>query len=905
MFEPQQGEGGFIPRPPSSSRGCAGSATSTASSWSRTRCRRASGGPAGCSRWSTSTSSPTSCRREVDRRRSAALGRDRPGRDHGPPASGRDRRDLHREPCRPRGGAAPSSTSSPRSSSSRVPQLLGDALRARMLAWQARWGRIGDVRGLGAMLAIELVRDPATKDPAPELAEAVVDAALQRGLLLLKAGVNGNCIRVLCPLTTSDVRAGRRPPRLGRGARRGSRLARAAAAREDSPRARGRGAKARHGPLRRPRRLDRVRRRTRSRARARPARAFYEAMRRRSSVTGGTVEKFAGDAVMAVFGAPAALEDHAERALHTGLAMQRRMRRPLRRRARACASESTRAMSSSARPRREASFVTGDAVNVADRLQKAAEPGEVLAGERTAAAAAGAFEFGTARAVEREGQAGRRRRSARSCVRSEPCVRGEWRASRGCSSGGTASSSCCVPRTGARRRTSEPHLVTLVGEPGVGKSRLVRELWEALAGEEPAPTVRTGRCLAYGDGITYWPLGEIVREHLGASRGSVRRGPRTGLAGREFLGLALGLDVAPGPPPARRARAAARGRGRVRRGARAAVPDRAPRRGHPLGRARPARPPRAASSRTSARPLVVARDRAAGHPGRPPGVGRRQAELDRALARPASGGRRLAHARRDAVRRSAGARSAGSSSSGPTATRSSSRSSSASWSTAARSCESEGTWVLGEPEATSRCPTRCTQCSPRASTGFRPTEKAALQAGAVVGRVFSSAPVVHLLDGVEPDFELLEERDLVADAARARRARTESSRSSTRSRARSPTARSRRPGAAGCTPRSPSGSRRAPSARTSARRSSPTTTRRRRIRMDADLVWARRRRRARARARARGALAVGAPGASRAAPRDGGGGRAVHAGRRALRRRLRAGASLARDRRGAGAAVRR
>jgi 4-aminobutyrate aminotransferase/(S)-3-amino-2-methylpropionate transaminase len=83
-------------------------------------------------------------------------------------------------------------------------QILGEALRARMLAWQARWPQIGDVRGLGAMLAIELVEDPDSKTPAPELAEAVVDEALRRGLLLLKAGVNGNCIRVLCPLTTTE-----------------------------------------------------------------------------------------------------------------------------------------------------------------------------------------------------------------------------------------------------------------------------------------------------------------------------------------------------------------------------------------------------------------------------------------------------------------------------------------------------------------------------------------------------------------------------------------------------------------------------------------------------------------------------------------------------------------------------
>ena len=73
-----------------------------------------------------------------------------------------------------------------------------------MLEWHARWPLVGDVRGLGAMLAIELVDDPDTRAPAPGLAAAVIDEALRRGLLLLKAGVHGNCIRVLCPLTISD-----------------------------------------------------------------------------------------------------------------------------------------------------------------------------------------------------------------------------------------------------------------------------------------------------------------------------------------------------------------------------------------------------------------------------------------------------------------------------------------------------------------------------------------------------------------------------------------------------------------------------------------------------------------------------------------------------------------------------
>jgi 4-aminobutyrate aminotransferase/(S)-3-amino-2-methylpropionate transaminase len=78
-------------------------------------------------------------------------------------------------------------------------------MRARMHAWQERFDAIGDVRGLGAMLAIELVRDRGTKEPAPELAQAVIDAATQRGLLLLKAGVHSNCIRVLCPLVIADA----------------------------------------------------------------------------------------------------------------------------------------------------------------------------------------------------------------------------------------------------------------------------------------------------------------------------------------------------------------------------------------------------------------------------------------------------------------------------------------------------------------------------------------------------------------------------------------------------------------------------------------------------------------------------------------------------------------------------
>ena len=83
--------------------------------------------------------------------------------------------------------------------------IVGDVIRSRMLSWKSRWPQIGDVRGLGAMLALEFVTDPVEKTPSHELTEAVVESALQRGLLLLRAGIYGNCIRVLAPLTIADA----------------------------------------------------------------------------------------------------------------------------------------------------------------------------------------------------------------------------------------------------------------------------------------------------------------------------------------------------------------------------------------------------------------------------------------------------------------------------------------------------------------------------------------------------------------------------------------------------------------------------------------------------------------------------------------------------------------------------
>src|SRR5262245_58550888 len=208
---------------------------------------------------------------------------------------------------------------------------------------------------------------------------------------------------------------------------------------------------------------------------------FYVAMRDEIELTGGTVEKFAGDAVMAVFGAPAALEDHAERALHAGLAMQERMRTLFDGTLELRVGINTGDVVVGSAQEGGSSFVTGDPVNVADRLQKAAEPGEVLAGERTAAAAAGAFEFGQPRAVDAKGKPGG--------VEGVPVARAlRTMRPRGVAGlrrvfVGRDSELELLRATYRRAAHSEPHLVTIVGEPGVGKSRLVRELWDALEKE--------------------------------------------------------------------------------------------------------------------------------------------------------------------------------------------------------------------------------------------------------------------------------------------------------------------------------------------------------------------------------------------------------------------------------------
>jgi DNA-binding SARP family transcriptional activator len=268
---------------------------------------------------------------------------------------------------------------------------------------------------------------------------------------------------------------------------------------------------------------------------------FYDAMAEEVRRAGGTLEKFIGDAVMAVFGVPAAQEDHAERALHAALAMQQRFGElfgdALGLHTGVCTGEVFVAQ------RKGAAFVTGDAVNVGARLQQAGAPGDILVAERTVAAVGAAFEFEDLTTVEAKGKlsgvACRRLLRAVSLARPRGLL-GLRRAFVG------REQELEVLRAAYRRAIDghEPHLVTLMGDAGIGKTSLVRELWGWLGAQPSGPLLRAGRCLPYGRGITYWPLAEVLKEHLGILDSDSPNAVRERLGKREILGVTLGLEIA-------------------------------------------------------------------------------------------------------------------------------------------------------------------------------------------------------------------------------------------------------------------------------------------------------------------------------------------------------------------------
>jgi class 3 adenylate cyclase len=269
---------------------------------------------------------------------------------------------------------------------------------------------------------------------------------------------------------------------------------------------------------------------------------FYDAMTDEITSAGGTVEKFAGDAVMAAFGVPAAQEDHVERALHAALAMGRRLEQHFGNGLSLRIGVNTGEVIVG-RARAQSSFVTGDAVNVAARLEQNAEPGEVLVGERAAAFVAGAFEFGRPQRIEAKGkpEGVPCRRLVRALALQRP------RGVPGLPSafvGRDRELSILLDAYAQAAAGRETRFVTVTGEAGVGKSRLVRELWEVLGREAPRALRRTGRCPAYGHARTYRPIGDMLQEHFGLLDSDPRERVLQRLGERRILALALGLDVA-------------------------------------------------------------------------------------------------------------------------------------------------------------------------------------------------------------------------------------------------------------------------------------------------------------------------------------------------------------------------
>jgi class 3 adenylate cyclase/tetratricopeptide (TPR) repeat protein len=222
---------------------------------------------------------------------------------------------------------------------------------------------------------------------------------------------------------------------------------------------------------------------------------YFARMKAIVEAHGGSVEKFIGDAVMAVFGVPAAHEDDALRACRAAVEMRAALPE-LGVAARIGVNTGEVVTGTSER------LATGDAVNVAARLEQAAQPGEVLVGAETLRLVRPAVEVGEGRMVELKGKA--------EPVSAHPLIR----------ISGALERRFASPMVGrehelARLRAvfgqavhdRSLQLFTLLGSAGVGKSRLVAEF---LAGLD-ARVVR-GRCLSYGEGITYWPVVEILKQ---------------------------------------------------------------------------------------------------------------------------------------------------------------------------------------------------------------------------------------------------------------------------------------------------------------------------------------------------------------------------------------------------------
>ena len=223
---------------------------------------------------------------------------------------------------------------------------------------------------------------------------------------------------------------------------------------------------------------------------------------------GGRVEKFIGDAIMAVFGSPIAHDDDPARALSAAMELRDRVRAdprlgdrvPIRLGVNGGEVIASRELDARV-------LVTGDPVNTAARLQQAAEPWSILVGERTVRAVGERFQFGPAVEVEAKGKAAPI--AARVLVGESP-TRAPRRKSRIVGREADLDQLELVARRTFQER--RPFLVSIVAPAGVGKSRLLEEFLDRL---EPSVKVATAQCLPYGQRLTYWPMRAILLSIVG------------------------------------------------------------------------------------------------------------------------------------------------------------------------------------------------------------------------------------------------------------------------------------------------------------------------------------------------------------------------------------------------------
>jgi class 3 adenylate cyclase/tetratricopeptide (TPR) repeat protein len=242
--------------------------------------------------------------------------------------------------------------------------------------------------------------------------------------------------------------------------------------------------------------------------------SYFDTCRKLVGRYGGTVEKFIGDAVMAVWGAPVAQEDDAERAVRTGIDLLASVQAlgtesgapDLKARAGVLTGEAAVTLGAQSQ-----GMVAGDLVNTASRIQSAAEPGTILVGEATHRATEAAISYEDAGLHELKGKA-------------EPVHL--WRALRVVAArGGALKSSALEPPFVGRDRElrqlkdlfhrsadeHKAHQLSIFGIAGIGKSRLAWEFFKYLDGLLETVRWHRGRCLSYGEGVTYWALAEMVR----------------------------------------------------------------------------------------------------------------------------------------------------------------------------------------------------------------------------------------------------------------------------------------------------------------------------------------------------------------------------------------------------------